>query len=163
MCFSRKKIIDRAIQHTRRNVVYPDLTSVKSVGFIFFGEPVEQKLYWKKTGIEVDIRFLCFLNGKRGSDTRTDVIYQSDLNYWRLPPDKLIRNFIELPFDILINMAGTLSEAMTYVCATSKAKFKVSYVPFDILYDLVIELDEKDNYLLSEEVIKTLNSLKKNI
>jgi hypothetical protein len=160
MCFNRKKIIQRAIHHTRREIVYPNLTSVKSVGYFFSGEHIEQESYWKKAVTPVNIQYLCFLEGKRGTDTRSDVIYQSDLNFLKLPPDKLIRNFTEKQFDILINMAGSGNEALTYIGATSKAKFKVCYVPYDRLYDLVVDLNETNKHTLSAEVIKTLQNLK---
>lgn len=160
MCFNRKKIIERAIQQTRRNALYPDLSSMRTVGYLFSGEPVDQQSSWIESGIALNFNAFCYLEGKRGNDNRTNVIYRSDLNLLKLPPDKLIRNFIEMPFDILINLAGSVNDVLTYICAISKAHFKVCYTSYENLYDLVIELDENHKQALSGEVIKTLVNLK---
>jgi len=160
MCLSRKKIIEREIHRTRRNVAYPDLTAVKSVAYLFSGEIIAQDTYWKKAGIPVDIQYITYIEGKRGDDIRTDVIYRSDLNFLKLPPDKLIHQFINTPFDLLFDMDNLQNDVLTYICASSKAKFKVGYTYLGRLFDLVIGLDETNKYKLSSEVIKTLDSLK---
>lgn len=157
----RKKIIDRAIHHTKRTVVYPELLSIRSVAYLFHGEPVAQEPFWQKAGINVNITYLSFLDGKRIDDSRLHVIYQSDLNFWKLPPERLVHPFTQTPFDLLINTAGTTNEALTYISALSKATFKVSYISLSNLYDLVIGLDETHKYHLTEEVIKTLGNLKR--
>jgi hypothetical protein len=157
----RKKIIDRAIHHTKRTVVYPDLQTIRSVAYLFHGEPVAQESFWKKAGINVNITYLSFLDGKRIDDSRTSVIYRSDLTIWKLPPDKLVHPFAETPFDLMINMAGTTNEALTYISAASKASFKVSYTSLSNLYDMVVELDEIHKHHLTDEVIKTLVNLKR--
>jgi len=163
MCFNRKKIIQRAIHHTKREIVYPNLNSVKSVGYLFSVEPIEQESFWKRAGIPIHIQSICFLEGKRGTDTRSEVIYRSDLNLFKLPSDKLIHNFTDKPFDILINMAGVANDVLTYISATSKAKFKVCYEPYNDLYDLVVELNDANKHKLSGEVIKTLQNLKSKV
>jgi hypothetical protein len=162
MCFNRKKIIARAIHHTRRKVTYPDLASVKSVGYLFSGERIRQESCWKTAGIPVNISYITFIDGKRGDDSRTDLIYRSDLNLLKFPPDKLIHHFIETPFDLLFDMDDTRNDVLTYICASSKAMFKVGYTFAGSLFDLVIGLDETNKHKLSEEVIKTLRNLKSN-
>jgi len=158
----RKKLIERAIHHTRRTVVFPDLKSIRSVGYIFHNELVAQESAWQKAGVDVSITYFLFIDGKRVDDQRTNVIYRSDLNFWKLPPNRLVNPFAETPFDLLINLAGNSNDVLIYVCALSKARFKVSNASLSNLFDLVVDLDETHKHRLADEVIKTLSNLKSN-
>jgi hypothetical protein len=157
----RKKLIERAIHHTRRKVVFPDLHSIRSVGYVIQDELVAQEPVWQKAGIDALLTYFLFIDGKRVDDQRTNVIYRSDLNFWKLPPDRLVHDFINTPFDLLINMTGNTNEALTYICAASKANFKVGYTSLGNLFDLVVDLDESHKHRLTDEVIKTLVNLKR--
>jgi hypothetical protein len=162
MCNIRKKIIERAINHTKRNVVFPDLDTLKSIGFVLDGETDEKEASWKFQNAQVNVQFIRFVDQKRGTDTRQNTIYRSDLNFWKLPPSRLVHPFIDTPFDILINLAGINNDAVTYICAASKANFKVCYKPLGKIYDLVIELEEWKKSELIKETFHALTHLSNN-
>jgi len=155
----RKKIIERAINHTKRKVVFPDLGAIKTVGFVLDGETDEKIAIWNAQGNVAGVQWIKYVDRKRGADNLQNMIYRSDLNFWKLPPDRLVHSFIETPFDLLINMAGISNDTVTYICAASKAKFKVCYKPFGKIYDMVIDLDEKNKNELVKQLIHTLTNL----
>jgi hypothetical protein len=159
----RKKIIERAINHTKRKVVFPAIESIQSVGFILTDEKDERLAVWKFSETPVQVQLLRFIDQKRRKDdSLPNTIYRSDLNFWKLPPDRLIRSFVESPFDLLINLAGINNDSVTYICAASKAKFKVCYKPFGKIFDLVIDLDEENKHVFMKEIFNTLTNLNNN-
>ena len=156
----RKKIIERAINHTKRKVEFPNLKTIQSVGLVLEGELDDQIAVWNVQNSSVYVHQFRYIDQKRGADKQQNVIYRSDLNFWKLPPDKLVRPFIETQFDLLINLAGINNDTVTYICAASKAKFKVCYKPLGKIYDLVIDLAEEKKNELAKEIFNTLTNLK---
>ena len=155
----RKKIIERAINHTKREVVFPNLNTIKSVGFVLDGETDEKVVIWHNEGKLANVGFIKFVNQKRGTDNSQNIIYRSDLNFWKLPPDRLVHPFIETHYDLLINLAGINNDSVTYICAASRAKFKVCYKPLGKIYDMVIELDENNKTELVKQLKRSLIKL----
>lgn len=156
----RKKIIERAINHTKRKVEFPNLKTILSVGFVLEGELNDKSAVWNVQNTSVNVQQIRYIDQKRGADNHQNVIYRSDLNFWKLPPDRLVRPFIETRFDLLINLAGINNDVVTYICAASKAKFKVCYKPLGKLYDLVIDLAEEKKNELTNEIFHALTNLK---
>ena len=155
----RRKIIERAINHTKRKVVFPNLETIKSVGFVLADEMDEKLVNWNVLETSARVQMIRYIDQKRGTVNLQNVIYRSDLNFWKLPPNRLVHSFIETPFDLLINLAGINNDTVTYICAASKAKFKVCYKPYGKIYDLVIDLDEKNKSQLVKQLIHTLINL----
>ncbi|HNW50185.1 MAG TPA: hypothetical protein PKH79_03825 [Prolixibacteraceae bacterium] len=159
MCNIRKRKINRAIGHTRRMVVFPRPETIVSVGFVLDVDADERNVTWNLQGTVARTQCLKYVDEKRGNDARQEVIFRSDLNFWKLPPDKLVRSFIETPFDLLINLASDKNDVITYICAASKAKFKVSYKQQGEIYDLVIDLGESNKTELVKQLKSTLLNL----
>jgi hypothetical protein len=159
----RKKIIERAINHTKRNVVFPDLDTLTSIGFVLDGDLDEKDAVWKFQNTPVTVQIIRYVDQKRGTDTSQSIIYRSDLNFWKLPPARLVQPFIDTPFDLLINLAGINNDVVTYICAASKAKFKVCYKPLGKIYDLVIGLEEWKKSELIKETFHALTHLSNKI
>jgi hypothetical protein len=155
----RKKIIERAINHTKRNVVFPNIETVNSVGLVLDGVMNEKMANWNFQGESVTVQFIRYIDLKRGNENLPNAIYRSDLNFWKLPPAKLVHSFIETPFDLLINLAGINNDPVNYICAASKAKFKVCYKPLGKIYDMVVELAEENKSELVKEIFKALTNL----
>ncbi|MBI3510855.1 MAG: hypothetical protein HY064_09325 [Bacteroidetes bacterium] len=61
-------------------------------------------------------------------------------NWYGKPTDHIITNFIEEPYDILIDLNFSEESVLTYVAATSVAKFKVGrFTENDSIHDLLLE------------------------
>jgi hypothetical protein len=159
----RKKIIERVINQTKREVVFPNLDTISSVGFVLSGEMDEKQFSSRLMGKVTNIQFIRYIDQKRGNESLQNTIYRSDLNFWKLPPVRIVHSFIDSKFDILINLAGINNDTVTYICAASKAKFKACYRPHGKLYDMVIDLAEENKNELVEEIINVLTNLKTKI
>ena len=48
-----------------------------------------------------------------------------ETNWYRKPKSNIVRNFMDSPFDLLINFSPELILPLEYICALSKAKFVV--------------------------------------
>ena len=157
----RQRIIGRGINQSKREVIFPVIESIASAGIIVDGEPDTTLLTSGiKGNFNIGASMLNLVNGKRKDDTRENVIYQSDLNIWKLPPEKFLKPFIDEPFDLLINLADVNNDSVTYICAISKAKFKISYQPNGTIFDLVISLNEDNKMNIVNELFSVLKNLK---
>jgi hypothetical protein len=61
-------------------------------------------------------------------------------NWYGKPTDHIVTNFIDEPFDIMIDINPENDSVITYVAAMSKAKFKVGrFSENDFIHDLMFE------------------------
>lgn len=67
----------------------------------------------------------------------------ADLNWYGKPKFKDVENFINTPFDLLINLASNDTWAIKFCVMPSKAKFKVGKLEGnDDVYDFMIDLSK---------------------
>lgn len=160
----QRRIIDRTLKNNKRNVIFPNINSIQKVGIVAIEGSLNSV---DLTSIQLlknaNLFSLKFLNKKRTKANVDNNIYKSDLNIWGLPRIRKINEFINEPFDLLINLSGDTNKALTYICAASKSNFKISINSNEKVYDLII--DQKDDKLLDlfTEIEKVLNNLNKNI
>lgn len=157
----RDKILSKAINKRWENVYYPDLNAIRTVAYICGEVPSDLERLWQKAGFEVKVTCYSFAEGKRTDDLSWNKLYSSDLNIWKLPKAKLIDQFVGKEFDVLILAEKQPSrEALTYVCAVSKATFKVGSQQVGRLFDLVIGQEQPDAGKITSQLIKILSNLK---
>ena len=79
-----------------------------------------------------------------------------DLNFSYIPNDSIAQEFMDKPFEVLINLAYDLILPIDYICTVSKAKFKVGPPNFkNADYDLIVE---SNGSLDMEQFIKDIRS-----
>lgn len=157
----RDKILSKAINKRRENVSFPDLNAIRTVVYICNEASSGLERLWQEAGFEVKIISYTFEEGKRANDLSWNKLYSSDLNIWKLPKTKYISQFIENEFDVLVLADKHPSpEALTYVCAVSKAKFKVGSQQSGKLFDLIIGQEQPDAVKITSQLIKILSNLK---
>lgn len=66
---------------------------------------------------------------------------RNDLNLYFIPKSNFINDFIEKPFDILIDLSTDYNFPLHYISALSKAKYKIGrqqklYPSFDLMIDI---------------------------
>jgi hypothetical protein len=88
----------------------------------------------------------------------------ADLNWWGIPKPDKVGDFIEIEFDLLLNIALEPNFAIDYVTALSKSKFKIGSSPNDENhFDLNIKIGEnQDAMYLAKQQIFYLAQLNKN-
>ena len=74
-----------------------------------------------------------------------DFFNRKDLNFQMIPSNPIITNFINEPFDILINVATEKCFPLHYITVMSKAKFKVGIYSSSGTknYDMMVQLDRE--------------------
>lgn len=153
----RKNRILKAASQCSRQVVFPTTPSIQRIGCIS-DYSIELSLVRNNFSPGVQVNFIEFSAENRAKGNESETIFLSDLNFWGVPPGRLIQKFTAIPFDILINFASEQQEVVHYICASSVAKFKVSKQSSSTIYDLVINSKTMDDAHYLKEIIRTLNN-----
>lgn len=86
---------------------------------------------------------LAFFSNKKGFN----FFSRKDLNWYGRPKDHIIDEFVEKPFDILIDLSLDEHYPVQYIVALSQAKLKVGrFIEDNTFYDIMIDT-AKDNTL----------------
>lgn len=94
------------------------------------------------------------------NEFRGVIIKESDFSWNGSIKAVEIQDFLEKPFDMLIDFTNNNQVFNNYLVAKSKAKFKVGYTDIDDrLYDLMISANSEKLFI--DELIKYLKILKK--
>jgi len=164
--FIGTKILNRKIRGKTRNVRVCNINDAKKVGIVYNADYViSYELIKNLTknlsdkGIKVDA--LGYVQSKKLIDHYLfrkgfDFFTKSQLNWYNKPIDRSVTDFIEKPFDILINLNLEKSYPIDYIVAMSNATFKVGRLFKGVNYiDLMIDIEkEKETMLDLQEEIK---------
>lgn len=153
----RKNRISETAGQCSRQVVFPNVSIIQRIGCIG-NYSIDLSLITDSFLSGVQVNYLEFNVEKRPKGDESETIFLSDLNFWGVPPKKLIQKFTSIPFDILINFASDQQEVIDYICAKSVAKFKVSKQSSSTIYDLVIISKTLDDAHYLQEIKRTLNN-----
>ncbi|MDA3929412.1 MAG: hypothetical protein PF541_10675, partial [Prolixibacteraceae bacterium] len=121
----RNRKISKTIEKNKREIKFPVLSEIRTCGVLVKSDTYSDKLF-EKLNEKVVVEKLFFSDKNRDKGDDSNVIFLSDMNFWDLPPKSLINEFVEKPFDILINLAFEKNDAIDYVVASSNSKFKVN-------------------------------------
>jgi len=158
-------VLKKELKSRKRRVVYNNFNSASSIGFIFDAENKENYAsakefmnYVEERGIKVN--GLAFVS-------KSDLIgyfpYRKGVDYFGLnkqnwfgkPSDEGIEEFIERPFDILIDISLSNTYPIEYVFALSRAGFKICNNSSKAKYaDFVLKLERIDDLGLFVEQVK---------
>ena len=125
--------------------------SIDHIGVLFYAgaekevDPVLQfRDKTKARGIDVDL--VGYYDTKEEPGPQSFSYFNdASLNFAMIPGSDVVRQFIEQPLDVLINLDYRLHRPVTYIAAASRALFKVGPANGDHAhYDLMIDLG--DNY-----------------
>ena len=153
----RDRAIKSAVSKNKRLVVFPKLDLIRSVGVIREAESSFDFNSKKLTG-NARMVFLDIIKEKISEEVSENVISLSNLNFWGLPADKKIKPFISEPVDLLINFLDFKNDVADYICAWSKAKFKVNTSYSGDVYDLVIDQQPFNGSLYIDELEKAISN-----
>ncbi len=140
-----------AIQRKREVVNFND---AETIALIFDATDREDfeiiKKYIKKLkGNKKKVRALGFYDGKEeptlmSSKLEYDFFSRKQLKWYLKPNDPIIDNFLQEPFEVLINLCMDYKTPLLYVTALSKANFKVGreHSKFAPYYDMMIKVEE---------------------
>lgn len=132
---------------------FTSFSNVKHIGIVWDGSLVDDfsKLsdFSQKMNVRnIKIDILAYFPGKEMPVIINDVIYlkcfkRSDVNYFFIPTKNEVAQFINNPFDILIDLNFKKLFTLHYVSSLSVAKFKVGLLgdddknsPFDLMMEM---------------------------
>ena len=155
----------KAEASVHRKPEIPDLDSLKKVGVIWQPEQKEafhylQEYFSKKQSI---FRSLCVFSENIEMATDSNSIIPKDLNWFGFPKPGKIDNFVEMEFDLLLNICMNQNITIDYITISTQAKFKIGWSPNETNYfDLNINISKNQDALyLAKQQIFYLGELNK--
>jgi hypothetical protein len=160
----KRKLHQRALAKQLRQLnnrhLSVDFESAKSIGILFDGTelgPREQILSYAKQlkSRGKKVKLLAFMNNRQENE---GFVFKSfnkkELDFFLRPKSEEVREFIETPFDILLNLTPQPVLPLEYIAAVSKALFRVSrYHEQSEAYEMMVDLPENADI---KELIKQI-------
>ena len=163
--FSTKKIVKNSLSNVKH---FANENGIKKVGIIF-----DESYFQEREGMvesliqngiaESDIKVLVFKDKiKKNEIFDYPIFTQNDLS-WRGTIDKKnVKDFVNEPFDLLINYYDTEKVALILVSHLSKASFKVGFASIDKrLNHFMIDTNAENYKVFMNELFKYLKILNK--
>jgi hypothetical protein len=166
----RKFIYDRALRKYRstnlQKVSDHHFSNIKSVGIVFDANEAQDReavmaYVQRLQNSGMDVWPFGFFHTKiDGVTFPFDFIDITELSFAKLPKGERIREFIQMPFDVLINLDTRLYPPINYICAASQALFKIGPAHGNPEhYDLMIETHEQHLNKYIEDIRKTFKKI----
>lgn len=160
-----KKWLSKIAVKTQRVTEIPNLDLVKKVGVLWQPEQKDAfhylQNYFNKR--QVVLRHLCVYSENIELAAESNALIPKDLNWLGFPKSGKVDNFIEMNFDILLNVAMIQNVTLDYLTLVANAKFKVGgQTEADIknYFDMNINIGQNKNALyLAEQQIFYLDRL----
>ncbi|MGF7138708.1 DUF6913 domain-containing protein [Roseimarinus sediminis] len=154
----RQGRIAKALRNNQRTVVFPSSANIRSMGIVC-DLGLKENIAGSALAANATLGYIYFSDEARSGKESEDTIYQSDLNFWRLPDKKLIEDFVSRDFDLLLCLTSQQNEAAAYVCALSQAHFKVNAFPGSKIFDLTIRIEQMNVSALIDQLTLTIERL----
>ncbi len=155
--------LKKLVENYRHSPVIPNIETTKLIGAIW--HPTQKvayqflKEYFNKE--QVIFRGFCVFEDDVNPHVNSNTLTTNDLTWIKLPKLEKIDDFININFDVLINMSLKQNLVLDYITLLSKAKFKVGSSTNESNYfDLNINIGEnRDSMYLVEQQIFYLAQL----
>ena len=147
----RRKLHRRLLQQQIRLHRFPrhsiHFDSARSIGLIFDGTELPareaaMRYAEKLKSAGKSVRLLAYLDNRTESESFPFPVFnKKDLDWLFRPHGHAVKEFLDHPFDILLNLCMEDNPALEYIAALSQAHFRVGAFPKTIpSYELMIDL-----------------------
>lgn len=166
-------LLKKEFQNLKRNVRSTSLSNARTIALLFDASSKSEfdfvRNYIKKLKDDgKKVQALGFYNQKEtpvmmNSKLEYDFFTLKDINWYYKPTSKAVVNYMNEPFDILINLCTKSVLPLLYVTAISKARFKVGvhrdkHIKY---YDLLVHhRNEKDMTGFIHNIEKYLQNIR---
>ena len=163
--FSAKKTVKNSLSNVKH--LASDKV-IRTVGIIF-----DESYFYEKEALvkeliqngiaENNIKILVFKNKIKKNEVFDYPFFSNKDLSWRGTVDKQeVKNFVDEPFDLLINYYDTEKVALLLISHLSKANFKVGFAAIDKrLNHFMIDTNAENYKLFTDELFKYLKILNK--
>jgi len=160
-----QKKLAKLISKTDHKPVFPNINTVKTIGVIWQPTQKEAFQYLKSyfNREQAIFRGFCVFEEITNPQQDSNTLTVKDLDFWGLPKKDKVEEFINIRFELLLNIALEDNLVLDYITALSQAKFKVgSSLKTKNYFDLNINIDEnRDSMYLAKQQIFYLAQLNK--
>ena len=172
--FTGNYFLDQELKRFLRNKKLINYRDIKNIGILYIVD--NESTYNKISGFvkkmkndNKKLKALGFIKDKKTSDKflpklSYDFFSENDLNWYKKPDNKYVKDFINSDFDLLINTDFENIFPLKYITAKSKASLKTGlYNEQNSKYfDLMIKMDKRENLdELFNQVIHYLSIINK--
>lgn len=164
--YAKKTLLKKA-GLIKRSPELPNLNIVKKVSVIW--QPSQKKAfhYLQDYFIKKQVIFRSLCVFEENSEPFADInsLIPKDINWLGFPKQGKIDGFIEMEFDLLLNVALEQNITLDYITAITRAKFKVGWSPDENnFFDLIINISKnRDALYLAKQQIFYLGQLNKTV
>lgn len=162
--YARRKLT-KLISKNNHQPVFPNINLAKNIGVIWQPTQKEAFQYLKNyfNREQVIFRGFCVFEEITNPHQDSNTLTVKDLDFWGLPKKEKVDDFVNIRFELLLNIALEDNLVLDYLTALSQAKFKVgSSQKADNYFDLNINIDEnRDPMYLAKQQIFYLAQLNK--
>jgi hypothetical protein len=169
---SGKRILNSKLRHFKRHRETHNFETAKTAGILF--TPSDQISFEQikhfigfLSHYKLQIFVLGFIDAKIIPESflfwkGINLFSRKDLSWSMIPKTQVVTDFVEKPFDLLLDLSLTDSFPVEYITRLSKSKFKVGRLTHNHTgFDLMFELDDKNELDIYLEHIKNyLNLIK---
>lgn len=144
------KNLHKKITGIKRRVKLPDPDNLGKVGILWQPSDKDAYLYLYSyySQKQVIFRNLCIDIENKDLTEISSVIKKKDLNWLGLPKAGICDDFINLEFDLLMNITLKQNLVFDYITGLSRARFKTGWSPIeDNFFDLNININDNQNSL----------------
>ncbi len=158
-----KRILDKKLAKTKRNVSYSNISHVKKIGIVWDASRHEDfaslsKFHLKMSERNIDVRILGYFPGKELPDKYTAIRYltflrKQEINFFYQPVSSESDSFINAGCDVLIDINFNKIFPLQVITSLSKAGLKTGLFDSestDYPFDLMMEMKKPvniDDYL----------------
>lgn len=164
--------LKRELNQLERNRKSPDIHQGKNIGILY--DATDKDTFEQMKDFFRDLKalgknpvMLGYINYNQVTfhplaRPEADYFFLNQLNWYKKPMGRVVQNFIDEPFDILINLSTLPLFQLDYIAAASKAGFKVgrSGSKTDKIYDMTLAINEgSDIQTFAYLIVHYLNNL----
>ncbi|MDR0660994.1 MAG: hypothetical protein LBG19_09400 [Prevotellaceae bacterium] len=166
-----KQALEKKLHHFKRNVVFHNLDNTKTLSVLYKYESKHSadfisKLFQEFSSYGIKCEAIGFFNEKnlpleyapRASHV---VICQADLAWSGIPKSEEVEKFINVEYDILLDLSRSDALIFKYIASLSKAQFKIGSVEYrNNPYDFIFIEDTNSDQSFVDQVFRFLRSIK---
>jgi hypothetical protein len=165
------KILKKKLRYFKRNVVFHNIESTKTLGVLYRYEGKDSadfisKLFQEFSSHGIKCEAIGYYDDKNlpleyAPKASHTVICQANLQWSKIPKVDEVEKFINIEFDILLDLSQSDMLVFKYIASLSKAEFKIGSFHYEKdPYDLVFIADSTSDQSFVDQVFKFLHSIK---
>lgn len=168
------RILAKRLHYATRNIVFHNLENTKTLGILYRYESKHSsdfisKLFQEFSSHGIKCEAIGFYDDKAlpleyAPKSSHIVICQADLMWSGIPKVDEVEKFLNVEFDILLDLSRSNKILFKYIASLSKAQFKIGSLRYEKdPYDLVFIEDTSSDQSFVDKVFKFLHSVKPSI